>query len=74
MITDGVYTFKTIVAVWRDPSTEKLHVLPPCGICRDFMKNIHSSNLHAQILLDRKSSESLAKLLPRHEWPDPIPE
>jgi cytidine deaminase len=45
MITAGEYRVKTIVAVWREDkaidSHGKLHVLSPCGYCRQFMRDIN---------------------------------
>ena len=69
MITDGSYQFDMIVAVWRDLETKKLHVLPPCGTCRDFMQNIDRSNLTSQIILGKDDILLLKDLIPRHEWP-----
>ena len=51
MITDREYSFQKIVAVWREDKTGKLHILPPCGHCRQFMRAISESNLDAEILL-----------------------
>jgi cytidine deaminase len=72
MITDGCYQIESVVAVWRDDKTNKLYVLPPCGICRDFMQNSDKSNLKANIILGRKELKKLGELLPCHEWPDPL--
>ena len=72
MITDREYSFQKIVAVWRDDKTGKLHVLPPCGHCRQFMRSISESNIDAVILLVRDKSEPLKNLIPLHEWPEPI--
>jgi len=44
MITAGQYKIAKVVAVWRDDGTGKLHVLPPCGICREFMRAIDETN------------------------------
>ena len=51
MITAGQYRFAKIVAVWRDDSSGKLHVLPPCGICREFMRAIDDSGGAAWVRL-----------------------
>ena len=53
MITDGEYKIQKIVAVWRDERNGKLHVLPPCGICREFMRNVDEENLNAEVVLGR---------------------
>ena len=72
MITDGVYIFSSIVAVWQDDKTGKLHVLPPCGICRDFMQTIDKSNLEASIILGKEELKPLKDLIPYHQWPEPL--
>ena len=72
MITDGVYIFSSIVAVWRDDKTGKLHVLPPCGICRDFMQAIDKANLEASIILGKEELKPLKDLIPYHQWPEPL--
>ena len=72
MITAGEYRFESIVAVWRNEATEELHVLPPCGICREFMRQVDHQNLDAQIVLGWERSVSLRTLLPEHEWPAPL--
>ncbi len=72
MITDGEYFFQKIVAVWRDDKTTLLHVLPPCGHCRQFMRDIGEKNMDAEVILGLKTSESLRTLLPYHAWPKPL--
>ena len=74
MITDGCYQIDTVVAVWRDEKTGKLHVLPPCGTCRDFMRNIDRSNLEANVILGKEDIKKLKDLIPYHEWPKPLEE
>jgi cytidine deaminase len=76
MITAGEYRVKTIVAVWRedkaiDPNG-KLHVLSPCGYCRQFMRDINEDNLETDVILDRDKTVKLKDLLPYHEWPESL--
>ena len=73
MITAGEYRFQQIVAVWRDDKG-KLFVLPPCGICRDFMRNIDERNLDSTVVLGRNRSAKLKNLIPHFEWPKPLDE
>src|SRR4051812_32033864 len=40
MITAGEYKVRKVVAVWRDARDQQLYILPPCGICRDFMRHV----------------------------------
>jgi cytidine deaminase len=69
MIATGEYAFKKAVAVWRDPASQLLHILPPCGVCREFMRCIEDQNLDAEILLARSHMVRLRDLLPAHAWP-----
>ncbi len=72
MITNREYQVRKIVAVWEDEESGRLHVLPPCGGCREFLRSVDSSNLETEIVLGRRESSTLSELLPRHQWPDPI--
>jgi cytidine deaminase len=76
LITAGEYRVKTIVAVWRedkaiDPNG-KLHVLSPCGYCRQFMRDINEDNLETDVILGWDEAVKLKDLLPHHEWPEPL--
>ena len=68
MVTAGEYQIATIVAVWRD-ADGTLHVLPPCGRCREFIRQVHPANLGTEVVTGRDSSLSLRELLPLSEWP-----
>jgi cytidine deaminase len=70
MVTEGEYRIAVIVAVWRDEQA-RLYVLPPCGRCREFMRQVDSANLDATVLLGRRRSALLRDLLPEHDWPEP---
>jgi cytidine deaminase len=72
MVTAGEYRIAKIVAVWRDERSGKLHVLPPCGRCREFIRQIDSKNLETDVVLGRDKTQKLSELLPFHEWPEPI--
>ena len=71
MGTAGEYRIDKIVAVWRD-DVGRLHVLPPCGRCREFIRQVDPENLSTQVILGREETASMAELLPRHDWPDPL--
>lgn len=60
-----------IVAVWRDEDGT-LYVLPPCGRCREFIRQIDPANLDTQVILGRDTRVALHNLLPRTQWPDPF--
>ncbi len=61
-----------LVAVWRT-QRGRLHVLPPCGRCREFIRQVDPGNLDTTVVLSRGRNAPLRDLLPAHEWPDPEP-
>jgi cytidine deaminase len=65
MVTAGEYKIKRIVAVCKDG--ENAYILPPCGRCREFMRQIHDDNLETEVILDRSKVVKLAELLPYHD-------
>jgi cytidine deaminase len=70
MVTAGQYRIAAIVAVWRDEEGT-LYVLPPCGRCREFMRQVDPSNLDTAVLLEGGATSLLRELLPAHDWPQP---
>lgn len=68
MISDGEYRLRKVVAVWRNQQTGQLHVLPPCGVCREFMRQVDDGNLDAEIVLDGERTKTLRELIPECEW------
>jgi cytidine deaminase len=67
MVTAGEFKIKRIVAVWRDETG--LHVLSPCGRCREFMRQIDESNIHeTDVIMDVDKVLKLSELLPYHDW------
>ncbi|WP_405615925.1 hypothetical protein OG292_21835 [Streptomyces sp. NBC_01511] len=71
MVTAREYRIAKVVAVWRSDEGA-LHVLPPCGRCREFIRQIDPANLDTEVVLGRDRSAALRELLPDHEWPDPL--
>lgn len=67
MITAGEYRIQKIVAVWKDEDGV-LHILSPCGRCREFIRQIHPDNIETIVILDRDKVLTLAELLPYHTW------
>jgi cytidine deaminase len=72
MVTGGEYAIARIVAVWQDDD-ERLTVLPPCGRCREFIRQVDPSNIDARIVLGHGRTVPLRTLLPEWEWPEPEP-
>lgn len=71
MVTAGEYQIAKIVAVWRD-GDDLVYVLPPCGRCREFIRQIDPANLDTEVILGVDQSATLRELLPAHEWPAPL--
>ncbi len=72
MVTAQEYKIKKIVAVWADNDSKQLYVLPPCGRCREFIRQIDESNLDTEVVLGFEASSKLRELLPCNEWPEPL--
>jgi cytidine deaminase len=70
MVTAGEYQASAVVAVWRDEDG-RLHVLPPCGSCRELLRQVDPANLDTAVLLGNGRILPLRELLPEHEWPRP---
>lgn len=70
MVTAGEYVIRTVVAVWKN-ADGVLHVLPPCGRCREFLRQLDDTNINTRVVLDTDHDESLRSLIPYWEWPDP---
>jgi cytidine deaminase len=71
MVTAGEYRIERIVAVWRENSG-RLYVLPPCGRCREFIRQIDTGNIDTQVVLGRDQSATLSELLPFHGFPQSL--
>jgi len=69
MVTAREYRIRRIVAVWRDDSGVT-HVVPPCGRCREFMRQIDEANLEAEVILGSDTAVPLRDLLPYNAWPE----
>ena len=72
MVTAGEYRIARIVAVWRDDREGELHVVPPCGRCREFLRQVDEANLGTEVVLAASKVLTLQELLPHHQWPEPI--
>ena len=69
MVTAGRYVITSIVAVWRGPEDGRLHVVPPCGRCRQFILQVDPRNRATTVVLGRSRSARLDELLPERGWP-----
>ncbi|OGL71883.1 hypothetical protein A3D69_03100 [Candidatus Uhrbacteria bacterium RIFCSPHIGHO2_02_FULL_54_11] len=66
MLTAGEYKIKMIVAVWKDLKGD-VYVIPPCGNCRQFIKEVDLTNLHTNVVLDADKTVKLKELLPYND-------
>jgi cytidine deaminase len=60
MVTNGEYRIKRIVAVSSDGV-----IMPPCGRCREMMYEMGEKNLDAEVIVGKKKTVRLRRLLPR---------
>lgn len=67
MMTDGHYRIAKIVAVWKDEN-DCVHVLSPCGHCRQMMMDMDKENLKTEVIMDHDKTVTLEELLPHHTW------
>jgi cytidine deaminase len=59
MVTHGEHVIKKIVAV-----VEGGKPIPPCGRCREFMRQIHEENSETEVIIGKNKSVKLRELLP----------
>lgn len=69
MITNKEYKVKKIVAVWNNNPEKELYVLPPCGACREYMKQVCKDGLDIDVILANDKVKKLRELLPENDWP-----
>ena len=62
MITAGESHVVKMVAI-----NKRGNVLPPCGRCREFIRQLNDKNIEADVLINRKKSMKLKELLP-YDW------
>jgi cytidine deaminase len=71
MVTAGEYRIAKVVAVWRNDEGV-VHVLSPCGRCREFIRQIDPGNIDTEVVLGGDRSATLRELLPFSDWSDPL--
>lgn len=68
LISDaGELVVSKIVATWKDEAGA-LYVIPPCGNCRQFLRDTDLKNLETEVVLDNDKAVPLKELLPYHDW------
>ncbi|MBF6600528.1 MAG: cytidine deaminase [Dehalococcoidia bacterium] len=68
MVTAGETRSEAIVAVWKDDDGAVV-VLPPCGRCREFIRQIDGANIDAGVVPGSQQVVALRELLPYHDRP-----
>ncbi|MFG1626410.1 cytidine deaminase family protein [Kribbella sp. NPDC049227] len=72
MVTAREYKIARIVAVWQGADGDPVHVVPPCGRCREFIRQIDPANLDTEVVLGRHRTSTLRDLLPAADWSAPL--
>ena len=68
MISNGEKEIKKIVAVWYDKKKKKfMGVIPPCGKCREMIKQTSKKNYNADVIISNLKKVKLKDLLP-YSW------
>ena len=64
MISNGEKEIKTIVAMWYDEKTKKYEVIPPCGKCREMIKQACKKNWNTEVIISNSNKMKLKELMP----------
>jgi cytidine deaminase len=67
MISAGEKEIKAIAAVWYNEKTKKYWVIPPCGKCREIIKQTCKKNMGTDVVIHDTKKVKLKALLP-HAW------
>jgi cytidine deaminase len=67
MVTAGEYVISRVVAVSIDAAGAR-YVLPPCGRCREFIRQIDERNEDADVIVEPGRTVKLRDLLPDSDW------
>jgi cytidine deaminase len=67
MVSNGESKIKKIAAVWYDEKTKKYQVIPPCGKCREMIKQLDKKNWNAEVIISSNEKVKLKDLLP-YSW------
>jgi cytidine deaminase len=67
MVTAREYKIAKIVAVCQ--GTDAVQAVPPCGRCREFIRQTDPANLDTDVVLSPTQTTPLRNLLPASDWP-----
>ena len=62
MLTAGESHIVKMVAI-----NKRGNILPPCGRCREFIRQLNDHNIKAEVLINRQRAVNLIDLLP-YDW------
>jgi len=62
MISAGESRVLKMITAGRDG-----HIMPPCGRCREFISQIHSENMNAEVMVGEGITVTIKELLP-YDW------
>jgi cytidine deaminase len=72
MATAGEYEPAKVVALWRPRTGNDIHIVPPCGWCRQFLAELQPEGVDTVVVLGMNEESPVSLLLPRNDWPGPI--
>ncbi len=68
MISNGEKVIKTIVSIWYEQKSKKFRgVIPPCGKCREMIKQTSKKNWETYVIVSNSKKVKLKELLP-YAW------
>jgi len=67
MVTAGESRIQRIVAVWKNENGT-ISVIPPCGRCREFIRQVNNENLDTDVILAGNKVVKVRELLPYYDW------
>lgn len=72
MATAGEYEPAKVVALWRPRTGNDVHIVPPCGWCRQFLYELQPDGVDTIVVLGMDQEPPVSELLPRNDWPGPV--
>lgn len=74
MVTAREFRIARIVAVWREwrEGLGPVHIVSPCGVCRDFMLQVDPGNVDTEVIVGPSRLVTLGELLPLASSYEPL--
>jgi len=67
MVSNGESEIKKIVAVHYGKKSKKYNIIPPCGKCREMIKQLDLKNWNTEVIISSTKKVKLKELLP-YSW------